>query len=106
MTWKFTDMAEPEMSSDDLPMEVAPSRPRYPYGLRLCLTGPELVKLGFEPDDLPELGDMLHFVAMATVTSCSTDVSEHGSNCRIELQIEKMSVESESDEFADNEAGE
>ena len=94
MAWsKFVDMElDDEDQLDTVQPFPMPSRPEYPYGLKLCLTHTELKKLGLEPDC--DIGDLLDLRAMAEVTCISKD----GDNCRIELQIQKLAVEDESDE--------
>ena len=91
----LTETESAEMSP--VPVDAA-SRPRYPYGLCISLCSDELEKLGLADLDL-EPGDMLHFHAMATVTSVSMnqrqDAEDH---CRVELQITAMSAESEDEE--------
>lgn len=59
--------------------------PRYPYGLRICLTHEEMAKLKMA--GLPEVGDTLHFSAFADVTSISASDGEYGRSVRLELQI-------------------
>lgn len=59
----------------------------HPYGLRISLTERELVKLGIEKDDVPQIGDLIHFAAMAKLTHYSD--SEDGGR-RVELQIVDM----------------
>lgn len=76
--------------------------PRYPYGLCLSLGKDEMDKLGLEAGDLA-FGDVVHLHALAKVTSCSENETESGSNCRVELQIIMMDIESED---AENEAAE
>ena len=85
------DMATP------IPIPVK-DRPRFPYGLRICLTHKELEKLGLEADC--EIGDMIHIKAMGRVTSKNESENEDTSgaaeyNCRIEIQIESMALEDE-----------
>lgn len=70
--------------------------PDVPYGLCISLSEVELEKLGL-PDD-PEVGDMLHLVGMATVTSVSKHDHGSGPSCRVELCLGHMAVESEDDE--------
>ena len=50
MPWsKLIDMElDDEDKLDAFPMEVAPKRPDYPYGLRICLTHSELRKLDLD----------------------------------------------------------
>ena len=108
MTWKFVDMELDDEAKIDgaIPTPDGPKTPDYPYGLRICLTTAELAKLGFDEADMPEYGDMLHFVAMACVTFANTSHGENGRDRRVELQITHMSLENESAEFQDDEAGE
>jgi hypothetical protein len=95
MAWKFADM---ELSDDDKIDMSSPvlGTPDYPYGLRICLTETELAKLDL-PDD-PEVGDYIDLRAFATVTSISMNDGPSGRQCRVELQIEKLALESEDDE--------
>lgn len=81
-----------------------PETPRYPCGLRICLTHDELEKLGL--DDECEIGDMIHIRAFAAVTCVSKQETNGEKSCRIELQIEKMQVENEADEMPDDEGNE
>jgi hypothetical protein len=99
MAWsKLVDM---ELDDEDkldactpLPM---PDRPKYPYGLRICLTHNELEKLGLEADC--DIGDIIDLRAFAVVTSVSKGEGEYeGKYARVELQIEKLQVENESTE--------
>lgn len=57
------------------------SEPVYPYGLCICLTHEELEKL--ELTDDCQVGDLLHMLCMARVTS----VSKSENATRIEMQI-------------------
>lgn len=68
-----------------------PSRPDYPWGLRITLTGCELDKLGLDTDC--DIGDVIDLRAFATVIS----ISEDGNSRCVGLQIEKLAVEPESD---------
>lgn len=75
--------------------------PRYPWGLTVSLTERELEKLGFGVDELPEVGNMTHLMAMGTVTSVSCNETEGGKRCRVEIQITHLSAETEDDEAAE-----
>jgi len=102
MAWsKLVDMELDDEDQLDLAVAAIPEKPRYPYGLRICLTEKELEKLGLEADC--EIGDMIDLRAFAVVTSCSVNQTEHGSECRVELQIRQMKVENESTEDQDTE---
>jgi hypothetical protein len=74
-----------------------PSKPDYPYGLRITLGEKELEKLGL---DFKEafVGGLVHLHAMARVTSTSENKDNGSESCRIELQIEDLCIESEDDE--------
>ena len=98
---KLVDMEMDDERQLDHPMPYEmPERARYPYGLRICLCDDELKKLGLDADC--DEGDYLDIRAFATVISVH---KEQGQN-RVELQIEKMSVENESSESPDDEAEE
>lgn len=71
-------------------------RPDYPYSLKIALTEKELEKLDLKPDCKP--GDVIDLRAFAVVTSVSTEQRDGRDSARIELQIERLSVESEADE--------
>lgn len=92
---KLVDLEMDDERQLDHPMPIAAARQRYPYGLRICLCDSELEKLGLGTD--VDEGDYLDIRAFATVTSVH---KENGAN-RVELQIEKMSVENESTEDDD-----
>jgi hypothetical protein len=70
-------------------------RPDYPYGLRISFSEKELKKLGLE---LPDIGDMIDMRVFATVTSVNEDKTASGEHQRVEMQIEKISAESEMNE--------
>lgn len=104
---RMIDMArtpEEKEESAELTMATMPSpdsMPTYPYGLCLSLGSDEMEKLGLDGDC--QVGDLLHFTAMAKVTSVSMSDSEFsGPDCRIEMQIQQMGVpEDESTETPD-----
>ena len=79
-----------------IPMD---SRPDYPYGLRICLTKAEFDKLDLDPKDA-EVGGMVHLVAVARITSVTHSDHEHADSpdCRVELQIEDLDVDSPEEE--------
>ena len=75
-----------------------PNKPDYPYGLRITLTNEELDKLDLDHEDA-EVGGLVHLFAMARITSVSQNEDTAGDKCcRIELQIESLGVEDESQE--------
>jgi len=75
-----------------MPMEAA----EYPYGLCIFLDERDLEKLELEHDC--QVGDTLHFIAMARVKSVSENKYNGKESCNVQLQIEEIAVESESDE--------
>jgi len=66
-------------------------RPDFPYGLRICFCQQELDKLGLPK---PDYGDYIDMRAFGRVTSISDD----GTGCRVEIQLEQIAVENESTE--------
>ena len=86
---KLADMELDDESSMDTIMPLPMSeKPRYPYGLRICLSEDELKKLDL---DLPSVGDVIDLRAFAEVTY----VSDGECGRRVELQIQKIAVENE-----------
>ena len=79
-----------------MPIPMADA-PEYPYGLKICLTQAEFEKLGLDPSEAI-VGGIVHLHALARVTSYSCNQTEGGEDCRCELQITDMAVESEDEE--------
>lgn len=80
--------------SNDAVMPIAmPDKPRFPYGLRICLDETILEKLGLDYEEAANGGYfMIRAEVHVTSSSCNTD--EDGTkHCRIEGQIEKMAIE-------------
>ena len=98
MAWsKLVDMEMDDDEKLDRAIPEMPLAPDYPWGLRISLTEKELEKLGLDADC--DIGDMIDLRAFAVVTSVSKNKSTEGADsCRVELQIEKMAVESEDEE--------
>lgn len=94
---RLVDMEMDDEDQLDCPMPITmPEKPRYPYGLRISLTHNELEKLGLDADC--EVGDMIDMRAFGTVTSVSISDDSGGKSCRVEIQLEKLAVESELEE--------
>ena len=74
-----------------------PSRPDFPYGLRITLTDKELDKLKIDHADA-FVGGIFHGHFMARITSVSADEKGGGKSCRLEAQIEDLAIESEDEE--------
>lgn len=101
----MTDMELDDEDSMDACLPMPCERPRWPYGLRICLTEKELKKLGFDVAEA-EVGGTVHITgAMGEITSVSCNESDRGKDCRVEIQIQKLSIESE-DAENDNAPGE
>lgn len=101
----WSRMVDMELSDDaqlDAVMPIPmPEKPKYPYGLRICLTEDELEKLGLEADC--EIGDVIDLRAFAVVTCVSQNETDNGKCARVELQIQKLSIENEAGELDDGE---
>lgn len=91
---EFVDMKleEPVNSTAAEPIEV--SRPKFPYGLRLNFDKEQIEK--YPALKLLDVGDKVLIDADATVITKSMSAEMGGTgDCRIEIQIEKISVEKE-----------
>jgi hypothetical protein len=75
----------------------AADMPTYPWGMTIRMDDEVLEKLNIDTDDC-EVGDLLHMVVMARVTSISKNADQGGSRENIELQIIMASAEDEDDE--------
>jgi hypothetical protein len=71
-----------------------PDKPDFPFGLRICLTEKELEKLGLDHTEA-EVGGMVHGHFMANITSVSAEQRDGNDTCRVELQIQALSIEAE-----------
>lgn len=104
----MVDMAltpeEQEKRSTGMPMSVMGDAPKYPYGLSICLTQDELEKLDVDFGDW-EVGDVFHLHALTEITSISQNETTDGKNCRVELQITRLSGEPEDAENEESEKG-
>lgn len=65
---------------------------KYAYGLRVCLGEEEIDKLGLT---MPTTGETFRLVAMAKVSSTSTNERDGETRKSIDFQIMKLSVEKE-----------
>lgn len=99
MFTKMVSMAHTPEEAKEEAAEMMPataSVPKYPYGLCISLDDDSLEKLGLA-GDLPQVGDVVQFTAMARVTSASQNERETGEGkaeqeCRVELQITDMGI--------------
>ena len=86
-------LEEPVESTVAEPIEK-PSRPKFPYGLKLRFEREQLEQ--YPALKLLDIGDKVLIDADATVVSKSISEDADGSGyCSIEIQIEKISVEKE-----------
>jgi hypothetical protein len=97
---KTHDQKAEEEEKHSLPIAIEND---YPYGLCVSLNTQTLENLEVDHDDMPEVGDMIHLMAMAKVTSVRMTDSEHGPERCIELQITHLALEDEDDEYKDDE---
>jgi hypothetical protein len=104
---KMHPMVSMELDDEDSldapqPFPMA-DKPRYPYGLQICLTKTELDKLDLDPSEA-FVGGIVHLHALARITSVSISDSAPGNyggggpQCRIEMMLEDISIESEDEE--------
>lgn len=82
-----------EKAEASLPYDAIKNQPDYPYGLSICFTQDELDKLNLDAE--VEVGDYIHMVCMARVTSVSKTEVNGQDRCRVEMQIEAISCENE-----------
>lgn len=92
----MVDLEYDDEDSIDHSIASISEKPRYPYGLRICLTHKELAKLGLEADC--EIGDFIDVRAFGEVTSVSKSEVDGESSCRVEIQLQKIALEDETHE--------
>ncbi len=103
MAKPMIDMEQDDEAIGDMVMPIPAPRSSFPYGLRICLTGAEMDKLGLDAADAFVDG-ILHLHAMARITCVSSeDRAEGPPSRRVELQIESMAVEGEDEENSEQE---
>lgn len=81
---------------------ILPTISDYPYGLCISFCEDELEKLNLDSEDV-SIGDMIHLVCMAEVTSISRNANQNGDSCRLELQITHIAAEDEDTEDEEEE---
>ena len=77
------------------PIKMA-NKPDFPYGLQLCLDEKQLKKVGLDADC--EVGDVICLRALGRVTSVSNHDNGNGPQSRVEIQIERLGVEPDSED--------
>lgn len=102
---KFVDMELDDEEKQDFAVACGPKPlvPEYPWGLRITLTEKELDRLGLDPEGAA-VGGYMHGHFMACITSVTSEKYEGGDRHRIELQIEKLAVESPTEDEENAEA--
>jgi major coat protein len=93
----MVDMEYDDEDQNDMVFPALGEKPTYPYGLRISLTEKELAKLGSDGSEC-FVGGILHIHALGRITSVSSTDGEMGKNCRIEVQLEDLAIESEDEE--------
>ena len=96
---KSMEMSDDEKLDTIQPIAM-PSKPDYPYGLRITLCDAELEKLGVDESEA-EVGGVIHGHFLGRITSVSRNENGDDKTCRIEVQIEDLAVESEDEENED-----
>lgn len=91
------ELSDEERIDMDCAMPSMPKAPEFPWGTRITLCEKELDKLNLDHQSA-QVGGMVHGHFMARITSVSTDDRADGVSCRVEMQIEDLSIESEDDE--------
>lgn len=101
---KMVDMELDDEAIADMSAPMAlPEHPRYPYGLRISLNKSDLKKLGLDSTEA-FVGGYVHGHFVGCITSVSINESEHSEDCRVEIQMERLAIESEDEENEEMEA--
>lgn len=99
----MTDMALSPAEAQEKFQPVNPNEmPKYPWGLSLRLSQDELDKLNVDHGDW-EVGDIFHLHALGRITSISSNETEGGEKCNVEIQITHLAGESEDAENEEEE---
>lgn len=100
MLRKLISMARSVEEIKDAASPLAMEASKYDWGLTLRFSQETLEKLNLDTDDV-EVGDLLHMICMAEVTSVSKHDSGDGERCCVELQLTHIGIENESTEYMD-----
>lgn len=99
MSFKMVDLLEmPEKIETTASSPEYAQQPCYPYGLCLRLDEKTMAKVGI--DELPEVGEMIHIMAIAKVISVGSSATENHDSKHMELQITHMALEDEDKEYS------
>ncbi len=107
MTIAMQSMEMTEDEQYDTVMPLGGDKPTYPYGLRICLTGAELEKLGLDPAAAMEGNGGLvigRFIGRITNANVNQDAGQEPT-ARVEIQIEDLGIETEGDTPVANKRG-
>lgn len=96
ITMRSMEMDDDEKLDTVMPIPMT-DKPEFPYGLRICLTEKEFAKLDLDPS-AAEVGGIFHLHGLARVTCVTENDGPEGKTCRVEAQIEDLSIESEDEE--------
>ncbi|OZI23743.1 hypothetical protein CAL26_09950 [Bordetella genomosp. 9] len=90
----MTDMAlspdEAKKENSCLMGDDSDDGPKYPYGLSLSLDAVTLKKLGIT--QLPKVGETMHLMAVAEVSTTSQYENQSGSEMCVNLQITQLDL--------------
>ena len=79
-----------EAKEEKAEVAMGPKAGDYPWGLSISMEKDQFDKLGVA---VPNVGDEVHFTAVARVTSVNSNVNEDTEDCRAGLQICMMQID-------------
>jgi|SRR5665213_3037217 len=103
MAWSkliSTELTDDEKIDMGIPCSGLGNVHDFPYGMHITMDAVLLKKLGLSQNC--EVGDYLDMRCFASVTSVRKTQTDSGDQCRVELTIEKIAVESEMAESTDS----
>ena len=92
---KMIDMARKSTAANKNEV-VGGDDSKYPYGLSLRLDDETLKKLGL--NELPDVGDEFHIMAVGKVTSTSENADGDNKSSNVSIQITQMCVSEEAED--------
>lgn len=81
-----------EATKECMPCDNEYKGPEYPYGLRVCLDGESMDKLGLK--ELPDVGTKMKLVAIVEVVGARIDKGQDREYKNVDLQITDMELAS------------
>lgn len=89
----LTSMELDDEQKLDAPMPIRmPSKPDFPFGLRICLTNCELDKLNLDISEAV-VGGIVHGQFIGRITNVSASDGDTGPSSRTEIQIESLCLD-------------